>query len=138
MILKRKKSAPIFKLCIGLVYTILLFLLIFEDSTSFFFYSMFMFLAGYNIIEAIYMYKTPLLEINEESIIYYGFPTKGKQIVFDQLTVRYTVGDFIFKAENGKEYRIVKNQIPEDQLEEFEVKFQEIISHIEAKSAILV
>lgn len=121
MIINRKKTAIYFPLFMGVGFGGLIVAAFIENEWKFnFFYLMYCFFSLNYIVQAIYNWSTPLITLEDDRISFYNFPNKKITYLTENLTLKYTVGDYIFTTETGKTYRITKSSIPENQLSSFE------------------
>lgn len=130
MIFKRKKSSYIFPLIMVLAIIAFITVAIFEPDGGFkFFYLIYGFLALNYGYMAYYNWKNPIIIFHPDQIVFYTFPYPARSRNIEDLTIRYAVGDYIFKEKSGKEYRIIKSNL----LKEQESDFERLVESINSK-----
>ena len=129
MIIKRKKSSVYYNGFIGIAITSLITLTTLEDGGGFeLYYIIFCFLALYNLTLAVYNWKTPLITLGEDTFTFYSFPNKKTIHQTKDLTIKYSAGDYVFINKTNSIYRITKSNIPNNQLQVFEERINNLIN----------
>ena len=121
MIIERKKSSIYTNILIGIALLALISIAIFEPNGGFkFYYLIFVFIAIYDFIVAIYNWKTPLVKLSDNTITFYVFPNKKFTYNIENITADYKAGDYIFITDKANKYKITKSDIPQKQISTFE------------------
>ena len=123
MIIKRKKSAFYTNLSFSIAFGVL-YILLYTDSESFRITRglPYIFITCWYIAQSIYIFRTPQLAINENTVTQYTFPKKTMQIA-DIISMDYAAGDYIFRSNSKNSIRLTKDQIHPDELEKFDKQF---------------